>query len=120
AAVIGHDGPGSFLFAETLGPDRLTLAPPWDGFLKGVVKIHRLREVTCLYGFTRLEPPPSSAESDLDEIRLNVGGAPLRRDPRWLPALEQFGEGVFLHVEPAFLKGWLARPEIVQAARTMT
>ena len=80
---------------------------PWAAFLKNVVKVHRLREVTCLYGFTRLEPPPTSAESELDEIQLAVDGADLARTVEWLPAIEQFGEGIFLHVAPEFLKDWL-------------
>ena len=54
AEVIGNDGSGSFLYAETL--PRTMLRRPWDAFLKNVVKVHRLREVMCLYGFTRLEP----------------------------------------------------------------
>ena len=66
---------------------RLCRAKPWSSgalgaFLKNVVKVHRLREVTCLYGFTRLEPPPTSAESELDEIQLAVGGADLARTRR--------------------------------------
>lgn len=39
AAVIGHDDPGSFLFAETLHGQSLKLDMPWDRFLKGVVKV---------------------------------------------------------------------------------
>ena len=57
------------------------------------MKVHRLREVTCLYGFTRLEPPPTSAENEMDEIKLAIDGAALAREIQWLPALEQFGEG---------------------------
>jgi hypothetical protein len=116
---IGHDGPGSFLFAETIDRSLLVLRPPWDELLEGVVKVHRLREVTCLYGFTRLEPPPTSAESDLDEIRLAVDGADLARSVEWLPALEQFGEGVFLHVSTAFLKSWLAKPDVIARAAVL-
>lgn len=103
---IGHDGPTSHLFAETLPLDNLGLKEPWRRFLKGVVKVHRLREVTCLYGFTRLEPPPTAAESELDEIQLAVDGADLARNVEWLPAIEQYGEGIFLHVDPAFLNHW--------------
>jgi hypothetical protein len=105
--VIGNDAPGSFLYAETLDRSRLALKPLWDNLLHGVVKVHRLREVTCLYGFTRLEPPPTSAESELDEILLAVDGADLSRNVEWLPAIEQFGEGIFLHVSPDFLRRWL-------------
>ncbi|GEC32162.1 DUF1998 domain-containing protein [Sinorhizobium fredii] len=103
---IGHDGPTSHLFAETLPLAELGLKQPWSDFLAGVVKVHRLREVTCLYGFTRLEPPPTAAESELDEIQLAVDGADLARNVEWLPAIEQFGEGIFLHVNPDFLNRW--------------
>lgn len=115
ALIIGT--PKAHLFAETLST--AALGDPWSSLLKGVVKVHRLREVTCLYGFTRLEPPPTSAESEMDEIQLAVDGAPLARSVDWLPAVEQFGEGIFLHFSPDFLKGWLARPEVEARARSM-
>src|SRR5208283_6010773 len=104
---------------ETLSRDGLGLQEPWAGFLKNVVKVHRLREVTCLYGFTRLEPPPTSAESELDEIQLAVNGADLSRSVEWLPAIEQFGEGIFLHVAPQFLKDWLNKPEMITTAAAL-
>ena len=119
APFIGSDTAGSFFYAETLPRDGLGLQEPWAAFLKNVVKVHRLREVTCLYGFTRLEPPPTSAESELDEIQLAVNGADLSRSVEWLPAIEQFGEGIFLHIAPAFLKRWLDSSEIVAKAATL-
>ena len=81
--------------------------------------MHRLREVICLYGFTRLEPPPSAAESELDEIQLAVNGADLARNVEWLPAIEQFGEGIFLHVSSSFIKEWLEQPEMVEVAASL-
>jgi Domain of unknown function (DUF1998) len=119
ARVIGSDGARSFFYAETLPLAALELQPPWDAFLKGVVRVHRLREVTCLYGFTRLEPPPTSGEDELDEIQLAVNGADLARNVDWLPAIEQFGEGIFLHVAPEFLKRWLESKEIVAKAASL-
>jgi hypothetical protein len=119
APVIGSDGAGSFFYAETLPFASLELAQPWNAFLRNVVRVHRLREVTCLYGFTRLEPPPTSAESELDEIQLAVNGADLARNVEWLPAIEQFGEGIFLHVAPEFLKRWLESDEISTKAVTL-
>ena len=118
-AQIGSDGAGSFFYAETLPKASLGLQPPWDAFLTNVVRVHRLREVTCLYGFTRLEPPPTPAESELDEIQLAVNGADLARNVEWLPAIEQLGEGIFLHIAPAFLKQWLDVKEIVEKAMTL-
>ena len=66
-----------------------------------------------------MEPPPTSAESELDEIQLSVDGADLARDVEWLPAMEQFGEGIFLHVTPEFLKAWTARPEVAERAQIL-
>jgi hypothetical protein len=119
AAAIGSDSAGSFFYAETLALAALELQSPWDAFLKNVVKVHRLREVTCLYGFTRLEPPPTSGEDELDEIQLAVNGASLARNVEWLPAIEQFGEGIFLLVAPEFLKKWLETKEIIAKAMTL-
>jgi hypothetical protein len=119
ATIIGSAGAGSFFFGETLPLDVLGLQPPWDAFLKGVVRVHRLREVTCLYGFTRLEPPPTSAESELDEIQLAVNGADLARNVEWLPAIEQLGEGIFLHVAPEFPKQWLEARETIDKALSL-
>lgn len=117
--IIGNDGAGSFFYAETLPRAELDLLAPWDAFLRGVVKVHRLREVTCLYGFTRLEPPPTTAESELEEMQLSVDGASLARDVEWLPAIEQFGEGIFLHIEPDFVKAWSTKPEVLAEASTL-
>lgn len=117
AETIGHDGAESVLFAQTL--PLASLHGPSQAIVKSVVKVNRLREVTCLYGFTRLEPPPSSAESELDEILLNVDGAPLSRQTLWLPAIEQFGEGIFVHIDEAELRKWLAKPAVQDASKQL-
>lgn len=117
--VIGHDTAGSLLFAETLDKNNLGLTSRWDGFVRKVVKVHRLREVTCLYGFTRLEPPPTAAESELVEIQLAVDGADLARSVDWLPAIEQFGEGIFLEIDPAHLKSWVSKPSVLERAKQL-
>ena len=119
APFIGSDTVGSFLYAETLARDGLGLQEPWAAFLKNVVKVHRLREVTCLYGFTRwsLRRPRRKANSTKFSLPLN--GADLSRSVEWLPAIEQFGEGIFLHLAPAFLKKWLDSSEVVAKAATL-
>jgi hypothetical protein len=77
--------------------------------IKSVVAVHRLREVSCLYGFTRFEAAPTSADGDLEDIQLAVRGAPLAQDADWLPAIEQFGEGIFIHLDEAAIAEWLGR-----------
>jgi hypothetical protein len=36
-----------------------------------------------------------------------VHGAPISRDADWLPAIEQFGEGIFIHFDEAAIGLWL-------------
>jgi hypothetical protein len=112
--VIGADARGEPLFAETLDIPDIAQCTTRDGdqLLESVVAVHRLRAVTCLYGFTRLEPAATFAEQVLEEVRLAVAGAPLSEAADWLPAMEQFGEGIFLKIRPEAVRAWLLRPEV--------
>lgn len=65
--------------------------------------VKRLTEVTCLYGFTRLEPAPVASDGSLEEVLLAVEGASLG-DADWLPAIEQNGEGIFLQFDAAIVE----------------
>jgi hypothetical protein len=50
----------------------------FDSRKKPVFAVHRLRAVTCLYGFTRLEPAATYTEEMLEDVRLTVAGAAIR------------------------------------------
>ena len=75
--------------------------------LETVVQVHRLREVLALAGFTRLEAPMPDIDG---EYRDDVKRADLAIDPSWFPAVENRGEGVFLHVASEAFRQWQARP----------
>jgi hypothetical protein len=66
--TIGDNLPGSLLYAETLTrslwdtKDDPVLRP-----IRNLVVVHRLREVCCLYSFTRFEAAPTSADGDLED-----------------------------------------------------
>jgi Domain of unknown function (DUF1998) len=83
-----------------------------------LVAVHRLREVACLYGFTRFEPAPLATD-ELEDVGLAVSGAPLAQTPDWLPAVEQFGEGFFLQFSPEALAHWLSKPSVLTRARQL-
>ncbi len=107
-AEIGHNHPTAKLYAQTLPRE------VWDisdservSGIKALVAVHRLREVSCLYGFTRFEAAPTSADGDLEDAQLSVRGAPLSKDMDWLPAIEQFGEGLFVHFDVDRVKDWV-------------
>ncbi len=91
---------------------RLPLPSPRVGALAKVdrvVLVNRLREVAALVGFTRFE----SQAPDIDgEISLDVKTAPLAETTSWVPAVENRGEGVFLSLDAAAVKAWLARPAV--------
>jgi hypothetical protein len=119
-AEIGENSPTALLYARTLPRAEWTCDVGIDlSMIKNVVAVHRLREVVCLYGFTRFEPAPTSIDGDLEDIRLAVDGAPLSIDADWLPAIEQFGEGLFLHFDEDRIGTWLARPDVQERARQL-
>ena len=108
---IGQNHPSAKLYAQTL--PREAWADPGAGIdlsvIKNLVAVHRLREVSCLYGFTRFEAAPTSADGELEDVPLAVRGAPISQDADWLPAIEQFGEGIFIHFDEAAIAQWLHR-----------
>lgn len=106
ASEIGSNGLNSRLTgwrvpsAKWEGRDRTE-----TGFIREIVAMSRLCVVTALYGFTRLEPASSPFDENFEEIDLQVRGQPLDQQINWLPAMEQFGEGFFLQIDP----DWFAR-----------
>jgi hypothetical protein len=117
APVIGVNQPDALLFAQTL--DRGQWDPRNEPLLSGIeslVVVHRLREVSCLYGFTRFEAAATEADGDLEDIRLAVDGAPLGRETDWLPAVEQFGEGLFIHFSQEAIADWLVKQAVKDRA----
>ena len=103
--TIGENKLSARLHAETLDDDEWrddTLAD--TSFIKSLVKVHRLCEVSCLYGFTRIEPAPSPFDEVQEDITLEVQGQSLADKVSWLPAMEQFGEGLFFNFDIALIR----------------
>ena len=71
--------------------------------ISSLVAVHRLREVACLYGFTRFEPAPVVTD-EFEDVGLAVRAPRLPATQHWLPAVEQFGEGLFLTLDRAALQ----------------
>lgn len=112
-AQIGVNEPDARLYAETLPREAWAAGARRDlSMIRSLVMVHRLREVMCLYGFTRLEPASTSGDTEFEDLQLAVAGAPIARHADWLPAIEQFGEGLFIQFEPAHVAAWLARPGV--------
>ncbi|GAA3551157.1 DUF1998 domain-containing protein [Amycolatopsis ultiminotia] len=76
---------------------------PLKAIFGDVVQVERLREVRALVAFTRLDAP------DPEDPEL-VSPAPLAREtPKWVPASEVRGEGIFLNIPEQVLSDWESR-----------
>ena len=78
--------------------------------IASVVQLHRLREVLALIGFTRLEAvmPDIHGEYESDVERADIA-----LEPQWFPAVENRGEGVFVHIGTDVIAEWLERPAVL-------
>jgi len=103
-SLIGTDELGSRLHATTLNDDWRRNDLIDTSFITSLVKAHRLCEVSSLYGFSRIEPVPSPFEDGLEELTLSVKGQSLASQVSWLPAIEQFGEGVFIRLDAEIVR----------------
>jgi len=117
-SLIGTDELGSRLHATTLNNNWRQNSLINTEFITSLVKVHRLCEVSSLYGFSRIEPVPSPFEDGLEELSLRVKGQSLASKVSWLPAIEQFGEGVFIHLDPDVVREKL-KSEVSQQNLTM-
>lgn len=118
---IGQNHPSAKLYAQTL-PHSMWVDPTAGidmSAIKNLVAVHRLREVSCLYGFTRFEAAPASSDGDIEDVQLAVRGAPISRGADWLPAIEQFGEGLFVHFDETGVKNWLQTQAVSDRRRQL-
>ena len=116
-SLVGEDSPGSTFHAETLSRD--SWIPESDSLFDGIenlVRIHRLREVVALLGFTRFESISPDKDGELD---LEVQRAALDESITWLPAYENRGEGVFVSFNKDAIETWMARPEVLARGETL-
>lgn len=85
----------------------LVIPEPVSDWIDAVMLVKRLREVRALLAFTRLLPPDSEeSPGHLAKLFLN--------DPRWRPAIEVTGEGVFMRLRIDKLSEWEKRPGVVE------
>jgi hypothetical protein len=111
---LGSDAPDGDFFARAL--PRAVWDRPWTRTLQKVVRVHRLREVRALVGFSRFEPIGPDVSGDLD---IGVRRAALSRETSWLPAIENRGEGIFLQWDKAAVDAWAAPSGVVARGKRL-
>ena len=85
--------------------------PDVGAYVSEVRDVSRLREVRALVSFSRLSPV---ALGDPAEARLSA------HETGWLPAIEVFGEGIFLTLEEDRILDWAARDFATSRARVIS
>jgi hypothetical protein len=77
---------------------------PW---ISKVNLVERLRETRVFYGFDRLEPSSSPLDgmpgTAMTQLFLHP---PEQPQEQWLPAIEVFGEGIYIELSEERLKSW--------------
>lgn len=111
---LGSDQPDGVFYARALPRDRWDR--PWMAPVERVTIVHRLREVVAEVGFTRFEALAPDIEGELE---LGVERASLAREPTWLPAVENRGEGVFLVFRRTAIQEWMRAAAVVTRGRKL-
>lgn len=86
------------------------IADSLQEYLSSVVLVKRLREVMALQGFRRISPEEGDPDSDnklFHGYNQPKGYTPLS-DPEkdWLPAIQMYGEGIFLTLQEEKVSAW--------------
>lgn len=83
---------------------RKTIPATWPEELRRAISsvsmVRRMREVRALLGFRRLCP-----DQDAPLVPVDLG----KRQAGWLPGVEAWGEGIFIHLNPAEVHAWELR-----------
>lgn len=102
--TISDPPKGSFIAVNRAVPTILSET------IAGVCKVKKLREVQTLCSFSRIKP---TSDSSLVQRVVSSG-------IRWLPAVENFGEGVFLDLQSKLLEEWEQNPAVIQRVKEAT
>jgi hypothetical protein len=72
--------------------------------------VERLRETRAFFGFDRLEQNSNTSLVGMPEAAMEqlFRNPPMQPQDRWLPAIEVFGEGIYLELDEGAVKEWQA------------
>lgn len=85
--------------------EEVNFTSPFNNYFARIIKVHRLREVMALIGFSRLSSPDPEAKDSPQIKYLGTKG-------QWYPAVEINGEGIFIELNKDKLETWINDPSI--------
>lgn len=86
-------------------------------YVSKLVKVVRLREVRALVNFSRIEQPINATTHKLipgSKDKRYQFGKMFKNDPKWRPAIENKGEGIFIKLNEEYLKSWESNKAIIE------
>lgn len=93
-----EDNTSDFRLAQVNCPEN------YEKYFSKVLLVERLREVSALIGFTRIESPLDFEENHdlIDDHWASLSRTP----PKWVPATEVRGEGIFIQFSEEAITDW--------------
>jgi hypothetical protein len=104
---FGDDMPVDRDFHARRLPEKVWRKTKLSDPIEAIYQLHRLREVMALVGFTRFEAETTDINGEYDT---DVKRADIAQEPKWFPAVENRGEGIFLKLRADAISVWLTRP----------
>ncbi len=84
----------------------------FEGRIRSVALLERLREVNAIIGFTRIEPPEETFGTGTAPERAPISVMP----PEWVPANEVRGEGIFIEFDLDRITKWATASAVTEEA----
>jgi hypothetical protein len=95
--------------AAKLASDKGNAADGLAALIADIVMVDRVRDVRAVIGFRRYTP-----DAEL------VPAVPFAaRERKWLPAVEGYGEGIFLRFDPRAVRSWAEQTVVQERAETV-
>ena len=91
-----------------------TVPEEYSEYIEEIKLVKRLREVQVLKGFRRIFPEIEHSEETIKKLGLmDREFTPLSLNPNieWLPAVELFGEGIFIKLRKETVQKWVSEVE---------
>ncbi|QDF75258.1 MULTISPECIES: DUF1998 domain-containing protein [Shewanella] len=93
---------------------------PYASVIGQLVRVDRLRKVQIFKGFHRLRPQQKEEEDGTKETpEPTILPPDIIGESHWLPAIELFGEGLFLTLNPSWLIHWENLTPVVKRAQEL-
>lgn len=79
---------------------------PFNEFFSDITLVDQLRETRAFAGFSRIIPDNSFSKG-FDQLKLS-------KEINWLPAIKNYGEGIFLTLNEEKVNEWASRPKVTE------